>query len=166
MSSRPALARRDRLTLALAGAGFAVSAVALFVAAGPLGVAVAAVAVGVALGTTGVLGVATLHLGTIALVSTPTVVGLVFLETASFFLLVADAPPGRRLETGAFFVPIAVGLAVAVSTVGQQNGLVTGAVALVTAVALGTYLLHRYAQVRLGIAEGTPASDPDPAPDT
>lgn len=153
MSSRLALARRGRL--ALAAVGFAVGAVALFVATGPLGVLVAVAAAGVALGATGVLGVATLHLGAIALVSTPTVVGLVLLETASFFLLVADTPPGRRLETGALFVPISVVLAVAVSTVGQQNGPVMGALALVTTVALGTYLLHRYAHVRLGIAAGS-----------
>lgn len=134
--------------------GGGVSALALFVAAGPLGVLVAVLGVAGAIVTTGVLGVAMLHLGAVALVDTPTMVELVLLETAAAFLLVVDVPPGHRLETGALFVPVAVGLAVAVTTISQRNGLPTAVFVLVGCVVLGTYLFHRYARLRLGLTAG------------
>lgn len=154
MSTRTPTASSGRLTLL--AVALLVSAPALFVEVGPLGALVAVVSVGAAVATTGVLGVATLHLGAVALLSAspPTVVTLVLLETASTFLLGADVPPGRRLETGALFVPVAVVLSVVVATVAERNGLPTAALALVVAVALGTYVLHRYARLRLGLAAG------------
>jgi len=153
MSSRTQAATQ-RGRLALLAVALAVGGGALFLEAGPLGALVAVISVGVAIATTGVLGVATLHLGALALVNGPTVVGLVLLETASGFLLVAETPPSRRLETGARFVPVSVVLAVVILTVAEQASLAVGATALVGGVAVGTYLFHRYARVRLGLAAG------------
>lgn len=141
-------------TALLSAVALVVASVAFFPEVGVLGLAVAAVGVGVALVTTGVTGVALLHLGALAVGGELGVVGLVLLETASAFVLVGDAPAGQRLETGALFVPVAVGLAVAVTLVAEGNGLPAGALALVVAVAVGTYVLHRYAHVRLGLANG------------
>jgi hypothetical protein len=153
MSSRTQAATQ-RGRLALLAAALAVSGGALFLEAGRLGALVAVISVGVAIATTGVLGVATLHLGVLALVNPPTVVGLVLLETASGFLLVAETPPSRRLETGALFVPVSVVLAVVILTVAEQASLAAGATVLIGTVAVGAYLVHRYARVRLGLAAG------------
>lgn len=147
---RPTTTERGRVSLL--GAALVVGSATLLVEAGPLGVGVAVVSVAVALASEGVYGVALLHLGLVGLAGTPTVVGLVLLEAASVFLLVADTPPGDRIETGALVVPVAVALAVGTATLAESRGLLTAATVLVVVVALGTYLVHRYGRVRLGLA--------------
>jgi len=153
MSSRiSTVTQRGRL--ALLAVALAVSGGALFLEAGRLGALVAVVSVAIAVGTTGIVGVAVLHLAIVALPNPPSIVGLVLVEAASCFLLVAETPVSHRLETGALFVPISVWLAVAVIILAERTSLAAGAVALIGAVAVGTYLFHRYARVRLGLAAG------------
>lgn len=138
----------------LLGGGLLGAAASLFVAGGPLGVVVAVVAVGVAAVTRGSYGVGVAHLGALALVDGLTVVGLVLLEMGSAFLLVQEFPPGHRFETGALAIPVVVVLAVGVATLAASRSLLTVAVVLCLVVGSGSYLLHRYGRVRLGLAAG------------
>lgn len=145
---------RDAIRGTLLVAGLLASGVGLFLDGGRIGVAVAFVGVAVALLAAGFYGVAMLHLGAIAVVDTPSIAGLALLEAAALFLVVADVRPGRRLEVGTLFVPISVLLAVGTVSLARRSDFVAASVALVAVVALGTYLLHRYAAVRFGAPTG------------
>lgn len=140
--------RTIRLGLALVA--LVISSVGLYDDAGRLGIVVAVTGVAVAVVTAGFYGVAVHHLGVVALPDAPSLVGLVLLETAGAFLLAADAPPGRRLETGSLFVPVAVVLAVVTTVLAERQGFPSATVALAVVVGLGIYVLHRYAHARLG----------------
>jgi hypothetical protein len=122
----------------------------LFAEGGRAGVAVAVVGVAVAVATAGFYGVAVQHLGAVALVDAASAVGITLLETATLFLLVADAPPGQRLEVGTVSVPAIVLFAVGTVSLAQDRGFVTASVLLAVVVTVGGYLLHRYASVRFG----------------
>ena len=145
---------RDTGRLLLLGGALLAGVASLLVAAGPLGVGVAIVAVGVATVTRGGYGVGVAHLGALALVDDLPVVGVVLLEMASVFLLVQEFPPGQRLESGALAVPVTVVLAVGVATLAADRSVLTAAVSLLLVVAGGSYVLHRYGRVRLGLAAG------------
>lgn len=144
--------------LALHVVALGLSAAALFVAAGPPGAAVAGFGVAGSYLTRGVYGVGIHHLGAIALVSVDavSVVDVVLIEAAATFLLAADAPRGHRFEAGALLLPVGILLAVGAGFTTQRAGLPTAAVALVVVVALGSYLVHRYGRVRLGLTMGEP----------
>jgi hypothetical protein len=90
----------------------------------------------------------------VGLVDAPSLPGLILLEAAAVFLLVAEAPPGDRLLTGTLAVPTAIVLGVALATVAEGRGYAAAALVLVLVVAIGTYVTHRYARVRLGLAAG------------
>jgi hypothetical protein len=134
--------------------GGAASAGALSLEAGPVGVVIALLGIAVAYVWSGFYGVAVHHLGAVGLVEAPGLPGLVLLEAAAVFLLVADAPPGDRLLTGTLAVPAAIVLGVTLATVAGGRGYLAAALVLVLVVAIGTYATHRYARVRLGLAAG------------
>jgi hypothetical protein len=136
------------------GGGLASIAGGLFVEAGLVGAGIAVVAVGIATVTRGVYGVGLAHLGALAAVDEMTVVGIVLLGMGSTFLLVGEFPRGQRLEAGAVAVPLVVSLAVGTVTVAAEYTLLTAAVAVVLVVAVGSYLLHRYGRLRLGLTAG------------
>jgi hypothetical protein len=142
----------------LAGVALVVSSAALAVPWGRAGVVVAVAGVAVGVLTTGVYGVAVHHLGVLALAGTPRAPELILLETAATFLLAADAAPGRRLQTGVLFVPLAVVFAVGTVTVAAGRGFPAAAVLLSSVVAVAIYLCRRYARVRLGLTSSTPGS--------
>lgn len=144
----------ERGRLALLGVAGLVSAGGLTVEVGPLGALVALLAVGVAALVGGVYGVGVLHLGILGVGVTPSVVGVILVEAAAVFLFVSDGSPGHRLELGALAVVLTSTLAVGVTTLAEARGLLVGAVVLCLVVAVGSYLVHRYGRVRLGLAAG------------
>jgi hypothetical protein len=131
--------------------GGLVSVAALTLEAGALGAAVGLVGIGAAVMTTGFYGVAVHHVGAVAVVDAVTLPGLVLLEAAAVFLLLSDPPASHRLTTGSLLIPLVVVLGVATATVATNWSLLDAVLALVTLVVVGTYALHRYARVGLGL---------------
>jgi hypothetical protein len=117
-----------------------------------LAVVVGAVGVGVALVTTGVYGVVLHHLGAVAAVGEPTVVGIVLLEVSAVLLLVSDVPYGGRLRTGAVLVPTVLLLGTGVVALVELSGLLVATAALFVVLGVGVYAFHRLTTVRLGLA--------------
>lgn len=130
------------------------SAGGLYIESGLLGAGVAVVAVGVTTITHGVYGVGIVHLGALAVVGEMTVVGLILLEMGSTFLLVQEFPRGQRLSAGAVATPLVVGLSVGAVTVAAEYTLLWAGAVVVVVVAAGSYLLHRYGRLRLGLTAG------------
>lgn len=139
------------LSSGAAGAGFSV-ATPDGIRAVSLAVVVGAAGVGAALLTTGVYGVALHHLGVVAAVGEPSLVGVVLLEGAAVLLLVSDAPLGDRLGTGVLLVPTAILLGIGVVAVAELSGLLVAAGALFVVLGTGVYAFHRLTTVRLGLA--------------
>jgi hypothetical protein len=143
---------RSRPAVSLLAVGGLASTGGLFIDAGRPGIAVALGGAGIAYVTAGFYGVAIHHLGALALVGTPSLQGLVLIETAAVFLLFADVPPGHRLLSGTLAIPLAVVLGVITALLASVEGYGIAAITPVVIVAVGTYAVHRYVNVKLGLA--------------
>jgi hypothetical protein len=134
--------------------GLAASAAGLYRSVGYLGVGIAIASVAAAYLTDGVFGVAVLHFGTIAVIDVPSIFLVILLEAATLFLLVADSAYGHRLETGMYYLPVAMILAVGTVSfaMSPRRSTLMASGGLILVIAVTTYGLHRYARVRLGLA--------------
>lgn len=142
------LIEREHVGLLL---GVFVSSVGLFHIVGPVGIGVAIAAGAVTRFTSAPFGVGVIHVGALISSSSPELLPLVLLESGSALFVVGerdwinDVPALVGLAIGA------IALSVPVILFAGSNGIIMAASALVIAVSLLAYGLHRYERVRLGL---------------